>query len=149
VGLFTFLPNPAWLKSPIHTPTLISPLSSPSLLFGIFLNSLHIHRESDWMIMGQYRSVASWERQEQRLIAKFGDKAKYNIRTGIEAATGANVVPLGQRAARPSCSDNSQIYNISAAGDNSYASKPISSSDRVRNKLEGGKVDDRQVRLRS
>jgi hypothetical protein len=93
-----------------------------------------------------YKGTARWERQKQKLIAKFGDERNYFTHTEIEAATGANTVPLGQQPERPSCSDNSQIYNIATAGDNSSASNPISSSDRVRNKLEEGTKDDRQVR---
>jgi hypothetical protein len=94
--------------------------------------------------MGKYKNEAQRERDKQRLIQKFGDNARYSTHTVI--LSGANTVPLGQRSVRPSGSDDLPVYNIATAGENSSSSNPISSSDRVRIKLEEGTMDDRQVR---
>jgi hypothetical protein len=94
--------------------------------------------------MGKYKSEARRERDKQRLIQKFGDNARFN--TGTAISSGANTVPLRQRPERPSSSDNLRVYNIAMARDVSSASKPLSSLDRVRIKLEESIMDDRQVR---
>jgi hypothetical protein len=96
------------------------------------------------MKLGKYKNEAQRKRDKQRLVKKFGDNARFSTRTVI--SSGANTVPLGQRSERPSCSDDLRDYNIATAGENSSASNPISSSDRVRIKLEEGTMDDRQVR---
>jgi hypothetical protein len=94
--------------------------------------------------MGKYKSDFRREKDNQRLIEKYGDNARFE--TGTVISSGANTVPLGKRPERPSCSDNLRVYNIATAGNNSSASNHISSSDRVPIKLKDGTMDDRQVR---
>jgi hypothetical protein len=54
--------------------------------------------------MGKHKSEARREKAKERLIAKFGDNARFNTGTGVLSAT--TTVPLWQQPERPSCSGN-------------------------------------------
>jgi hypothetical protein len=93
--------------------------------------------------MGKHKSEARREKAKERLIAKFGDNARFNTGTGV--LSGTTTVPLWQQPERPSCSGNLRGYDIAMAGHNSSASKSFSSLDSVQIKLEEETID-RQVR---